>query len=79
MALTLRQIFNSVTKTDPKLLDKPLYINDFDEAAQVDCIDLYWKDAEGYVMDEEAKEEAICEADYPLHYANNLEKVVVIS
>ena len=79
MSLTLRQVFNLVQRSNPELLDKPLYTADCDEAYDVTSVEYWWKDADGHVMNDEWKEDAICEADYPLHYANQLTKVAVLS
>lgn len=79
MALTLRQVFNSVQRSNPELLDQPLYTGDHDEAFDVTSVEYWWKDQDGNIMNEEWKEDAICDADYPLHYANQLKKVVVLS
>lgn len=78
MALTLRQVFNSVQKSNPGLLDKPLHFKDCDEALEIDEVEFWWADDDGYIMNDECKEEAICDAEYPLHYANQLKKVVVL-
>lgn len=79
MTLTLRQVYNLVQRSNPEMLDQPIYTGDTSDAWEAESVEFWWRDEDGVVMNDADKEDAICDADYPMQYANSLKKVVVLS